>query len=184
MFRFKKDAINHVYMHASLAGVPVTGLTNASVTLYAGKSDGTSAAVSLSAGSMVVEADATNMKGHYLIKVPAAAFNVSGGTVLQFTGAAFDDYNLYGDTVSNTFDELISYVKDIRALNQANFEIEGSTYDGNGNLTAATIKGYAPGTSTNFTTDTPLVQLAVTATYDASGNMTRMEVAEETPVAG
>lgn len=169
MIYFQRDVANKFNILATLVAAPVTGLTDASFTMYVSKDGGTPAVESVT--GFVTELDATNMPGWYSFNMPSTLFDTDGSLGIIITSASTDPYNVLGEI--GFYDATL----DVRALcGQVNFRIDTTTYDGNGNLTAATIKGYNDAGNAIANTN-PRIELTLSsAVYDTDGTMTEMVV--------
>lgn len=100
-----------------------------------------------------------------------------GGVSLSDTDRYIAGTNEVGQVTSQLTlqDTNLSY---ILGLVQSNFRITGQTYDGNGNLTAATITIYPTAADVGLETNA-LASYSVSATYGGSGQLTNYQVVKD-----
>ncbi len=160
---FKKDNINTIMVIAANGAATITGKVIGDFTVYMSKDGAVGIAIT---PTTVIELDSTNMSGVYAFKLPAVYFDTAGVTTISVTCTGMDQFNIIGDV--GFYDHML----DVRSLvGHANFTIGGTTYDGNRNLIVATMKGYDSAVDAAAGTNAR-IQIDVTSTYDANGNMT------------
>jgi len=168
---FQKSIINNVHVLALAGGTPVTALTDVDFTVYETKNGGVPAAVNVI--GLVTELDAVNMAGWYVVAMPAASFDTDGIIGFNFTMTGADVYNTLGDV--GFYDSML----DVKAVvGQVNFRITGTAYDGDGNMTAATMKGYNNAADAIADTAERIELTLSEATYNLDGTMLEMVVTE------
>ena len=160
---FKTGQANKVLVIASNGATPVTGKVAGDFTLYAAKNASSPAAITLA--GLVTELDATNMPGVYVFTLPLAVFDTVGPLAMTVVCAGMDQYNVLGDV------GLYDAVLDTKAMSgHVNFRITAPAFDGDRNMTSATLKGYND--AANALADTNArVEVDVTTTYDSNGNI-------------
>lgn len=169
MYNYRRNTGAKVYVLCTLAGVPVTGVTSGGVTTYISKNGGAASAVTLAGWS---EVSSGNMPGLYVAQLQSSTMDTDGPVVLSFSGGSFDTYNVLGEV--GTADTLL----DIRAMaGQIGFRLVPATFDALGNMLTGELRGYNPDADPNA--DTPRLTLSLTATYDGSGRLTDLQVAED-----
>lgn len=190
MFTFKASATNYIPFYASLSGVAVTGLTTGDVVVKYSLDGDAVVTVNFASIGSFTEIDDIDLPGHYLISLPGSVFSTTGVFIMSITGASFDTYNFVAyvytndlsgvDTKLTTIDTVVDanqvLLKVIRSLCHGQFKIESPVYDGAGNLTSCTLKGWDEGDDIDV--DAPIITLFQTATYNDAGNMTAFQVTE------
>lgn len=154
------------------AGVPATGLSP-TVDVW------TSAGTQVVTGASMTEVDG----GFYFYDFSSYDetqdyfIRADGGVSLSSTDRYVAGTNEVGQVTSQLTlqDTTLSY---ILGLVQSNFRITNQSYDGNGNLTSATITIYP--TAADVDTETnAIASYSVSATYGGSGNLTNYQVKKD-----
>lgn len=172
MYHLRKNEINYIPVLGVASGSPFTGLVEGDVTFH--KSINGGAAVSVSPVGNWIEIDQTEFPGVYIFALPAAEVVQDGTYTFILKAGPIDNYNVLAS--AGLFDAVL----DVRSLSgQVNFRFTGITYDGDGNLTAGTIKGYNNAADAAADTNERVELDLTTASYDVSGNLEEMVLEEQ-----